>query len=267
MQSAAFSRPDGDPSRQNSQHYRESEASCGESDVFSRAVRNPGRGGCQGGLQEAPGIAGGRPEAAGRVDFDPRGKIRGYSGPGAPKHRKYAYKSGGPKGGSGGPNVRVPVGKPTLPPSRFGRSDGLGVRNPWVCTCFPTCLATRSGRPNSTPSGAEGLAGAHPVDSIRPESNPDRQICVWPRNPVLRPCGPPRVRPLLPEKWPGSRPAGHCSPREDFVRPDSNPNSRFASGLEILPSGLVSCRGCVPCFPRSGPAGGRRAPSHHARMK
>ena len=134
---------------------------------------------------------------------------------------------GGPGGVSGGPDVSVPVGKPTSPPSRFGRSDGLGVRNLWVCTCFPTCLATRSGRPGSTPSGAEGLAGAHPVDSIRPESNPNRQICIWPRNPVLRPCGPPRVRPLLPERWLGSRPAGHCSPREDFVRPESNPNKQI----------------------------------------
>ena len=162
--------------------------------------------------------------------------------------------------------MRVPVGKPTFPPSRFGRSDGLGVRNPWVCTCFPTCLATRSGRPNSTPSGPEGLAGAHPVDSIRPESNPNRQICIWPRNPVLRPCGPPRVRPLLPERWLGSRPAGHYSPREDFVGQRAILMGRFASGLEILPSGLAARRGCVPCFPGGGQARARRATSHHARI-
>ena len=35
------------------------------------------RGGCQGRLEEAPGLAGGRPEAAGRADFDPYGEIRG----------------------------------------------------------------------------------------------------------------------------------------------------------------------------------------------
>ena len=185
--------------------------------------------------------------------------MRGFGGLGAPKRRKFAYKSGGPRGGSGGPDVRVPVGKPTFPPSRFGRSDGLGFRNPWVCICFPTCLATRSGRPSSTPSGAEGLAGAHPVDSIRPESNPNRQICIWPRNPVLRPCGPPRVRPLLPERWLGSRPAGHCSPRADFVRPESNPNGQICiwpRNPALRPCGPPWVRPLLPGeWPGQGPAG------------
>ena len=77
-QSVVFSRVSCDPSRQNSQHYRGSEASCGESDVFSRSDCDPGRVGCPGGLQETPGVAGGRPEAAGRVGFDPDRKIRGF---------------------------------------------------------------------------------------------------------------------------------------------------------------------------------------------
>ena len=43
----------------------------GLSAAFSRSDCDPGRGGCPGGLQEAPGVAGGRPEAAGGPDFDP----------------------------------------------------------------------------------------------------------------------------------------------------------------------------------------------------
>ena len=42
--------------------------------------------------------------------------------------------------------------------------------------------------------------------------------------------------------------------------------SRFASSLEILPSGLAARRGCVPCFPRSGLASVRLATPHHARI-
>ena len=42
--------------------------------------------------------------------------------------------------------------------------------------------------------------------------------------------------------------------------------SRFASSLEILPSGLATRRGCVPCFPRSGQASVQQATSHHARI-
>ena len=63
-------------------------------------------------------------------------------------------------------------------------------------------------------------------DFIKAESNPNRQICIYPRNPDLRPCGPPWVRPVLPKKWPGQRPAGHFSSREDFIKPESNPNEQ-----------------------------------------
>ena len=42
--------------------------------------------------------------------------------------------------------------------------------------------------------------------------------------------------------------------------------SRFASSLEILPSGLAARRGCVPRFPRSGEAIVQQATSHHARI-
>ena len=42
--------------------------------------------------------------------------------------------------------------------------------------------------------------------------------------------------------------------------------SRFASSLEILPSGLAARRGCVPCFPRSGEASVQQATTHHARI-
>ena len=83
--------------------------------MFSRSDCEPGRGGCPGDLEEAPGVVGGRPEAAGRVDFDPAGTIRCFRGPGAPKHTKFACKSGSPEGGSGGPDVRVPVGNSTFP--------------------------------------------------------------------------------------------------------------------------------------------------------
>ncbi len=87
----------------------------GRSAVFSRSDCASGRWGCPGGLEEAPGVAGGRPEAAGRVAFDPAGKIRVFRGPGAPKHSKFAYKSGGPEGGSGWSDVRVPVVSSTFP--------------------------------------------------------------------------------------------------------------------------------------------------------
>ena len=41
-------------------------------------------------------------------------KIRGFRGPGAPKHSKFACKSGGPEGGSIGSDVRLPVRTPTF---------------------------------------------------------------------------------------------------------------------------------------------------------
>ena len=129
--------------------------------MFSRSDCDPGRGGCPGGLQEAPGAAGDRPEAAGGGDFDPDGKTRGFGGPGAPKHRKFAYKSGGPEGCSGGPNVRVTVGKPTFRFSRCGRSDGLGGRIRWVRACFTVYFDTRSGSKNR-PLRARGVdCGSH----------------------------------------------------------------------------------------------------------
>ena len=121
--------------------------------LFYRSDCGPGRGGCPGALQGAPGVAAGRPEAAGGLYFDPDGKTRGFGGPGAPKHRKFAYKSGGPEGCSGGPNVRVTVGKPTFRFWRFGRRVGLGGRIRWICTCFTVYSEPRSGPPKSTPSG------------------------------------------------------------------------------------------------------------------
>ena len=131
----------------------------GRSAVFSRSDCDSGRGWCPGNLQEAPVVVGCRPEAAGRVAFDPAGKIRVFRGPGAPKHSKFAYKSGGPEGGSGGPNVRVPVGKPTFPFSRFGRGVAFGVRIRWICTSFSVYFDMRSGHPKSITSGPEGSAG------------------------------------------------------------------------------------------------------------
>ena len=86
----------------------------GRSAVFSRSDCASGRGGCPGDLKEAPGVVGGRPEAAGRVAVDPAGKIRGFRGPGAPKHSKFAYKSGGREGGSIGSDVRLRIRTPTF---------------------------------------------------------------------------------------------------------------------------------------------------------
>ena len=46
--------------------------------MFYRSDCDPGRGGRPGALQGVPGVAGGRPEAAGGFDFDPDGKTRGF---------------------------------------------------------------------------------------------------------------------------------------------------------------------------------------------
>ena len=144
--------------------------------MFYRSDCGPGRGGCPGALQGAPGVAAGRPGAAGGLYFDPDGKTRGFGGPGAPKHRKFAYKSGGPEGCSGGPNVRVTVGKPTFRFSRFGRSVGFGDRIRLISACFIVYSDTRSG-PQNRPLRARGVdCGSHlsrwRVSSVRLRPEP-----------------------------------------------------------------------------------------------
>ena len=97
------------------------------------------------------------------------------------------------------------------------------------------------------------------MDPIRPESNPNKHICIWPRNRALRPCGPPRVRPLPPERWRGSRPAGHCSPREDPAGPESSPNRQICiwpRNPALRPCGPPRVRPLLPeKWPGRRPAG------------
>jgi hypothetical protein len=81
-------------------------------------------------------------------------------------------------------------------------------------------------------------------DPARPESSPHRQICIWPRNPALRPCGPSRMRPLLPEKWSGRRPAGPFAPREDRMRHDiTNAAQNGRAGTDARPGPVGRLRG------------------------